>query len=203
MICVRTAYQLQRQPRPKPLGLPFVSMSIRVPFGSPVLGKLTLTLLIGSAVVLPLSAAGASNNPFSAKSLEARAKAEVACNQAMASNKVVTAKTIKACNIANVPSVTACSHGPSVNQASLASDDVALLRVGHKPVFYVAATTENPNPVSVFDVSDITQLCGDPIDPTDTPAAPSLTQAQVKAAFKSCERTHQCLMKLPKQLGGG
>lgn len=79
------------------------------------------------------------------------AKAQVACNKAIASNKVVTAKTVKACNTANGSLVTACAHGPSVNQASLPSNNVALLRIGFMPRFYVAGTTENPKPTSIFD----------------------------------------------------
>ena len=151
---------------------------------------------IGAVILSSAGLAGAAKNPFSSKSFVAMAKAQVACNKAIASNKVVTAKTVKVCNTANIPSVTACAHGPSVNQASVGSgDDVALLRIGFKPLFYVAGTTENPNPTSIFDVADISQLCGDPIDPILTPPAPPLTQTQVKALFKKCERAKTCPMK--------
>lgn len=151
-----------------------------------------VTVIVCIAIVLvPVGRAGAKMPNF-----EQMAKAEVACNKGLASNKNVSAKLIAACNIANVPSPTACKTGPAVNEAYVYPGDEALLRVGHRPEIFVAATTENPNPVSAFVVSDITKLCGDPIDPTLTPPATPLAQAQVKKLFKACQKANQCPMKV-------
>ena len=152
---------------------------------------LIAALVIAASLILgPVGLAGAKMPNF-----EQMAKAEVACNKGLASNKNVTAKLIAACNISNVPSPTACKTGPAVNEANIYPDEEALLRVGYKPRIYVAVDTDNPNPASEFVTSDITQLCGDPIDPTLTPPAAPLTTAQVKKLFKACQKANQCPMK--------
>jgi hypothetical protein len=132
--------------------------------------------------------AGASSSPYSLKSLETRAKANVACDKAILSDKVVTAKTLKACEqtvtTGSTPALV-CNHGPNVYELWLAPGDTPLIRVGYKPEVYSGST---------FYVSDETQLCGDPTPAGDTPPPPAMTQAQVKAAFKACERT-ECPVK--------
>jgi|NGEPerStandDraft_6_1074524.scaffolds.fasta_scaffold07188_3 hypothetical protein len=111
-------------------------------------------------------------------------QANAACNKAIESDKVITTADVKACNIANVPTANPCLSGPPVYEAWVAPDNDALLRVGYKPVVYTATTTDNPNPPNEFTTSTITQLCGDPIDPSMTPPPPPLTQAQVHQLFR-------------------
>ena len=125
------------------------------------------------------------------------AKAQVACNKALLSDKVVTAKIAKACEATVTTGskpAQVCSHGPNVYELWLYPGDVPLIRVGYKPEVFTEAN---------FYVSDETQLCGDPTPAGDTPPHPAMTQSQVKAAFKTCERAQQCAVKLPKALGGG
>lgn len=143
-------------------------------------------LVVAGVVLLPVSAAGASSHPYSPVAL---AKAQVACNKAILSDKVVTTKTLKACettvSTGSTPAMT-CSHGPNVYELWLSPGDTPLIRVGYKPVVY---TKKN------FYVSDETQLCGDPTPAGYTPPPPAMTQAQVKAALKACERTNECPVK--------
>jgi hypothetical protein len=144
--------------------------------------------LIVAAALLPVSVAGASSNPYSLKSLEAAAKAGATCNAAIVSGKIMTAKTVKACvtdDIIAAP-VTACTHGPNVYEVSTIPDDEALIRVGYRPEVFTQAN---------FYMSDGIQLCGDPIPAYLTPPHPAMTQAQVKAAYKVCERTNKCPVK--------
>jgi len=98
------------------------------------------------------------------------------CNQAIISDKPVTARALKACNIANVPTSYPCLHGPSVYEAYIPTGDDALLRLGYEPIVY--------GPGSLY-VSEIKQLCGDPIDPSMTAPVPPLSQSEVKALFRS------------------
>jgi hypothetical protein len=148
----------------------------------------------GTAILLSAGAASASTYPPSSV---ATAKANVACNKAILSDKVVTAKTLKACEATVTTGskpAQVCSHGTNVYELWLYPGDVPLIRVGYKPAVFTEAN---------FYVSDETQLCGDPTPAGDTPPKPAMTQAQVKAAFKTCERAQQCAVKLPKSLGGG
>ena len=147
-----------------------------------------------TAILLPAGAVSASTYP---PSFLATAKAQVACNKAILSEKVVTAKVAKACEstvTTGSKPAQVCSHGPNVYELWLYPGDVPLIRVGYKPAIFTEAN---------FYVSDETQLCGDPTPAGDTPPKPAMTQAQVKAAFKTCERAQQCAVKLPKALGGG
>lgn len=157
--------------------------------------KLLTALVVAGAVLLPFGAVDAAS--AYPKSFVASAKAQVACNKAILSDKVVTTKTAKACEATvttgSTPAQT-CSNGSNVYELSLYPGDVPLIRVGYKPVVY---TEKN------FYVSDETQLCGDPTPAGDTPPHPAMTQDQVKAAFARCEGAQQCAVKLPKALGGG
>lgn len=149
---------------------------------------ITGLLVSAATITLPVSVAGASSNPYSLKSLEARAKASATCNAAILSDKVIAAKTAKACEqtvtTGSTPALV-CSHSPNVYELWLAPGDTPLIRVGYKPVVYSASN---------FYASDETQLCGDPTPAGDTPPPPAMTQAQVKVVFKACERT-ECPVK--------
>jgi hypothetical protein len=149
---------------------------------------LTAVFVAGGVILLPAGMASASAYP---PSVVATAKANVACNKAILSDKVVTAKTVKACEATVTTGSTpaqVCSHGPNVYETYLYPGDVPLIRVGYKPEVFTEAN---------FYESDETQLCGDPTPAGDTPPHPAMTQAQVKAAFKTCERAQQCAVKLP------
>jgi hypothetical protein len=111
------------------------------------------------------------------------AQATADCNQAIASDEVVTTQAIKACSLVNAAIPTKCLHGPSVYEVSAGTvGDPTLLRVGYKPQVFIGGTT---TVAGTFYVNDITRLCGDPIDPSLTPPTAPLTQAQVRALFTS------------------
>lgn len=75
---------------------------------------LAALFVAGTATLLPAGAASASAYP---QSVVATAKAQVACNKAILSDRVVTAKTLKACEATvttgSKPAQT-CTHSPNV-----------------------------------------------------------------------------------------
>jgi len=66
--------------------------------------------------------------------------ADTICNQAIASDAVVTQATITACNTANVPTEHKCTTGPSVYEAYIPTGNDAILRLGYKPQVYDSAS---------------------------------------------------------------
>lgn len=141
------------------------------------------TLIGLSAVALALTLSGCSSSSSSSPTTSlviapggstAVAQANVTCNKAILADAPITAAELKACNKANMPSPNPCQSGATVYQAYVPGGSTALLKLGSKPVVY---SSDN------FYTSSITQLCGDPVDPTATPPPAPLTQAQVKALF--------------------
>ena len=141
------------------------------------------TLIGLGAVALALTLSGCSSSSSSSTTTSlviapggstAVAQANVTCNKAILADAPITAADLKACNKANVPSPNPCQSGATVYQAYVPGGSTALLKLGSKPVVY---SSDN------FYTSSITQLCGDPVDPTATPTPAPLTQAQVKALF--------------------
>jgi|NGEPerStandDraft_6_1074524.scaffolds.fasta_scaffold16018_5 hypothetical protein len=127
-----------------------------------------LALGVSTAAGVP-SVAGAATLPLF--------KAEAICNKAVLADKPITTKQVAACKVASGYITTKCSHAPNVYEVSVGTNGngSALLRVSHKPKVYTEAN---------LTVSDGTQLCGDPLDPTDTPPPAAMTQAQVAALFR-------------------
>jgi hypothetical protein len=102
--------------------------------------------------------------------------ADTICNQAIASDEVVTQATITACNTANVPTEHKCTTGPSVYEAYIPTGNDAILRLGYKPQVYDSAS---------FFVSELQQLCGDPIPAGETPPGMPLSLDKVRALIQA------------------
>lgn len=143
--------------------------------------RTTETLTFATVLVLAVSlmAIGAAASPSLSARAKTMAKANAVCNAGIESDKRVTAKTLKACNTANVPTATKCASGPSVWLATIllpnSKQDTAELRLGHRPTVYTEAN---------FYMSTIQQLCGEAIGSGLTPPPPPLTVGQVRALFR-------------------
>ncbi len=111
--------------------------------------------------------------------------AQVACGNAIASDKPVTSTTIKECLAGNsgVPSgERRCSSGALVYEFALPLPDDTWLRLGHRPEVFGS---------SGFVVAVPYQLCGDrvPARLLGLPESSRLTPSQVRAAVRAARPT--------------
>jgi hypothetical protein len=149
--------------------------------GTPKISRIILAAAATSTAVLGLSFFGLPTLA-EARTTPTVSQAKVLCDRAIASDKTVSATTIRVCNIANVPSRHDCSHGAPVWEAYIPTGYSALLRVGHRPRVYSESN---------FYLSEEVQLCGDSVDPMLTPPKSTVSTQRVKALVEKALRSHQ------------
>jgi hypothetical protein len=148
--------------------------------GTPEISRIIAAAAATSTAVLGLSFFGLPTLAEARTPTVSQAK--VLCDSAIASDKTVSATTIRVCNIANVPSRRDCSHGAPVWGAYIPTGYSALLRVGHRPRVYSESN---------FYLSEEVQLCGDSVDPMLTPPKSPVSTQRVKALVEKALRSHQ------------
>ena len=116
-----------------------------------------------SLAFVPQGAAGAASyNPPST----------VSCNKAIARDAIISRKILATCGHGYILDRQACAKAGEVDWLTGPGNVTVLLKVGKRPQGYA-------DPY----MSSISRLCGDPIDPTLTPAPAPMSAARLRHFF--------------------
>lgn len=124
------------------------------------LGMATAT----APVVLPAASAATTYSP----------QATVSCDKAIARGAVIRHRILSTCEEGYIVGRQACDKAGEVVWLSGPGNVTVLLKSGKRPIGF---TTHN------FYSSSISKLCGDPIDPTETPPPAPMSAARLRHFF--------------------